>query len=261
MHCFIDSGFELDFATAAIACVLGENGDAAGVVDAVGNGVGCESPEDDRMHRADARASQQGNGEFRCHAHVDGDAVTLLDAQVFEGRGKLLHFVEKLGVGEAAHLARLAFPDDGCLLRSLAQRVPVDAVIAEVGSTADEPLGPGEIPIKNLVPGFEPMELTGCTGPELFRILNGLPVKRFVFLKALDVRLGAKLRGRRKDAVFTQCGINILTGKGGHRQGRHDNVLLGKRDDCGQRRLGRRSPGKNPRGCHFNGRAHTRQVT
>ena len=126
--------------------------------------------------RAQANRAMASSGR---HAHVDGYAVALLDAQVFEGVGKFLYFVEKFGIGEAAHLARLPFPDNGCFLRPLAQRVPVDAVVAEIGFTADEPLGPGEIPIENLVPGFEPMEFAGCAGPELFRIFERIACRAF----------------------------------------------------------------------------------
>jgi hypothetical protein len=117
VHGFVDGALELDFAAAAVACVLGENGDAGRVVDAVGDGVGGESAEDDRVHGADARAGEQGDGQLRRHAHVDGHAVAFLDAERLEGVGELLHFDVQLGVGEAANLARLAFPDERGLSR------------------------------------------------------------------------------------------------------------------------------------------------
>ena len=88
----------------------------------------------------------------------------------------------------------------------------VETVIAEVGFAADEPLGPGQIPLENLVPGLEPVQLFGDAGPEFFGVFNGLLVEGFVLFEALDVGLGAELRGRRKDAVFAQGGVEILTG-------------------------------------------------
>ncbi len=78
---FVDGALELDFGAAAVAGVLGEDGDALGVVDAVGDGVGGESAEDDGVDGADAGAGEQGDGELRGHAHVDGDAVAFLDAE------------------------------------------------------------------------------------------------------------------------------------------------------------------------------------
>ncbi len=94
-----------------------------------------------------------------------------------------------------------------------AEGMAVDAVVAEVDFAADEPLRPGQIPLQNLVPGLEPMELFRGTGPEGFRVFNGLLVEGFVFLEALDVRLGAELFRRREDAVFAQRGVEVLAGK------------------------------------------------
>ncbi len=115
-HGFVDGALELDFVAAAVAGVLGEDGDAGGVVDAVGDGVGGESAEDDGVDGADAGAGEQGDGQLRRHAHVDGDAVAFFDAEGLEGVGELLHFGVQLGVGEAADFAGLAFPDEGGLV-------------------------------------------------------------------------------------------------------------------------------------------------
>ena len=112
-HGLVDGALELDFVAAAVAGVLREDGDAAGVVDAVGDGVGGKSAEDDGVNRADARAGEQGDGQLRRHAHVDGDAVAFLDAERLEGVGEALDFGVQLGVGEAANLAGLALPDEG----------------------------------------------------------------------------------------------------------------------------------------------------
>ena len=111
-HGFVDGALELDFVAAAVACVLREDGDAAGVGDAVGDGVGGESAEDDGVDRADARAGEQSDGQLGRHAHVDGHAVAFLNAERLEGVGEALHLGMKFGVGEAANLARLALPDE-----------------------------------------------------------------------------------------------------------------------------------------------------
>ena len=194
------------------------------VVDAVGDGVGGESAEDDGVDGADARAGEQGDGQLGRHAHVDGDAVAFLDAERLEGVGEFLHFGVQFGVGEAANFAGLAFPDDRGLVGALAEGVAVDAVVAEVDLAADEPLGPGQIPLENFVPGLEPVELLRGFGPECFGIVDGLLVEGFVFGEALDVGLGAELRRRRKDAVFAQRGVDIAIGDGSRRR-RHAEFL------------------------------------
>jgi hypothetical protein len=78
----------------------------------------------------------------------------------------------------------------------------VDAVIAEVELAADKPLGPGEIPVEDLVPRLEPVQLAGCFGPEFFGIFDRLLIKGFVLLEALDVSLGAELRWRRENTIL-----------------------------------------------------------
>ncbi len=83
---FFDGGKKFDFGAAAIGTVLGDDGDGLRVVDAVDQGVGRKSAEDDGVRRADAGAGQHGDGQLRRHAHVDGDAVAFLDARATSGR-------------------------------------------------------------------------------------------------------------------------------------------------------------------------------
>ena len=110
---FVDDGFELDLGAAAVACVLGEDGDALAVVDAVGDGVGGEAAEDDGVDGTDAGACEQRDGELGAHAHVDGDSVSAMDAEGFQDVGELLDFGVEVGLGELADFAWFAFPEDG----------------------------------------------------------------------------------------------------------------------------------------------------
>ena len=66
------------------------------IVDAIDDGVGGKSAEDDRVHGADASAGQHGDGKLRHHAHVDRDAVSLADAKPLERVGEALDFGEQL---------------------------------------------------------------------------------------------------------------------------------------------------------------------
>jgi hypothetical protein len=255
-HRFVDGLLQFDFVAAAVACVLSENGDAAGVSNAVGDGVGGESAEDDGVDGADAGAGEKSDGELGRHAHVDGDAIALLDAEGFEGAGEALNFGVQFGVGEAANLAGFAFPDERGLLGALAAGfgidVAIEAVVAQVEFAADEPLGPGQIPLEDLVPGLEPVQLAGHAGPECLGIVNGLLVEGFVFGERADVGPGAELRRRGKHAVFAQRGVDIPVGNG-DRRGRHAGSFR-EAVGCGPRSaLRRRSCGRSL-GSNFIGR-------
>src|SRR5580698_7749278 len=99
------------------------------------------------MDGSDAGASEQGDGQFGGHAHVDGYAVAFFNSKRFEGVGEFLDFDVELGVGEFSNLAWLAFPDEGGLAGAGAESVAVDAVVAEIDFAVDEPLGDGELPV------------------------------------------------------------------------------------------------------------------
>ena len=217
-HGFVDGRLELDFVAAAVARVLREDGDAARVRDAVGDGVGGEPAEDDGVNGADTRAGEQRDGQFRRHAHVNGDAIAFPDAERLKGVGEALDLGVQLGVGEAANLARLTLPDERGLLSPFAASsridVAVQTVVAEVEFAADEPLGPGQIPLENFVPGLEPVELLRYSSPELFGIVDGLLVEGFVLGERADTCLGRELGRRGKDAVFAQRGVDIPLGDG-----------------------------------------------
>ena len=138
---FVDDGFELDLGAAAVAAVLGEDQFAGGIVDAVGDGLGGEPAEDDRVDGTDAGACEQGHGELGAHAHVDGDAVAFADAELLEDGGEALDLDVELGEGDAADFAGLAFPEECDLVAELALGVAVDAVVGEVELAAVEPGG------------------------------------------------------------------------------------------------------------------------
>src|SRR6202012_3714734 len=134
--------------------VLRQNGNALRIVHAVDDRMRGKPSKNYRMHRTDARASEHGNGQLRRHAHVDGNAVALLNAQALERVRKALYFCMQVAEGQLANLSWLAFPQDGDFIALITQRVPVYAVVAEVRLSAHKPLHPGLIPLKHLVPGL-----------------------------------------------------------------------------------------------------------
>jgi hypothetical protein len=74
------------------------------------------------------------------------------------------------------------------------------------------------------------VEFLSRAGPESFWIVDGLFVQGLILFETLDVGFGAELRRRRKDTVLAKRGIDVLTGNGRNGQGRHENVLLGKKE-------------------------------
>ena len=173
VHGLVGVGLERDGLGAAVDAVGGDQDLAGGVDDAVGQRVGAEAAEDDRVDRADAGAGQHGDGQFLDHRHVDRDAVALLDAAALEHVGELADLLVELAVGELCVLAGLvAFPDDRDLVAARLQ-VPVQAVVGDVGLAADEPLDRDVALSKSysrtLRPLLLPVELVGDLAPRTRR--------------------------------------------------------------------------------------------
>ena len=215
----VDDGFEVDLGAATIADVLGENGDALGVVDAVDDGLGGEPAEDDGVDGSDAGAGEQRDGELGAHAHVDGDAVALCYAAGFEDVGEALDMVVEIGVGEAADFAGLALPEDCDFVAERAGGVSVDAVVGEVEPAAVEPGGGTHVPFEHGVEGGEPVELGGGFAPEGIGVFYAALIHGFVLGHGGDAGFGGELRRRREDAVFAEkrfhVGVELFAEDGG----------------------------------------------
>ena len=200
----VDGGFELYFTAAAMRAILRDDGNCLRVVDAIDERISRESAEDDRVRSADTRARQHRDGQFRRHAHINSDAIALLDAETQKHIGELLYFGEQLRVSERAEIARLAFPQQSSLIGASALHVAVETVVGKVDLPALEPLRPGSVPFKNLVPRLEPVQLVGDVAPELFGLLDRFLIKTFVLFQALYVCLFLELRGWLELALLLQ---------------------------------------------------------
>src|SRR5580692_161612 len=181
-------------------------------MDAVDQGVRRKSAEDHGMRRSDAGAGQHRDWELWSHAHVDGDAVTLLDSERLQGIGELLYFAMQLLIGQRAHFAGLALPDERCLVLAPALNVTVETVVRQINLAADKPLRPGVIPFQNLVPLLEPMQFFCNTCPELFRMFHRLAINALILFQTLDVCSRAEVLRRFKSALFLQDGVDVGSG-------------------------------------------------
>ena len=87
--------------------------------------------------------------------------------------------------------------------------VTVEAVVGEIEFSADKPLGPGRLPLQNLVPLLEPVEFFGGASPEFFGLLDRLFVEGVVFGQALDLGLLGKFGGGLKAAGLVESRIDV----------------------------------------------------
>src|SRR5713101_262857 len=119
---------------AAHSAVLRDEHLGLAIVDAIAKRVGGEASEDDAVGRAETRAREHRDGDFRHHAHVDGDAVAFGDAELRESAGAPHDLVVELLVGEPPDAARLALvelalTDDRGLLADVGLQVLIEAAL------------------------------------------------------------------------------------------------------------------------------------
>src|SRR5271166_2983766 len=200
----IDTALELDLLAAAPSAIGGDAKDRFGVVDAIAQGLGGESAEDDRMDRADARAGEHRDHCFGNQRHVDRNAVAGFNSETLEGVTTLTDLVGEHLIGQHPGVARLAFPDKRRLVAAGSAQMAIEAIVRNVELTADEPFGEGRIPSERFCERFEPVQFSSTFGPKTLRILSGTPIERFVFGQTLDVRFRAENRGRSESAILAE---------------------------------------------------------
>ena len=84
--------FMIEQRPVAVIAVHGDQDAAARVGDAFATRLPTEATKDHRVNGTQASAGQHGHGEFRYHRHVNGDAITRLDAgKVPQQRCHLVH--------------------------------------------------------------------------------------------------------------------------------------------------------------------------
>jgi hypothetical protein len=125
----VGDGLEVHGLLAAERAVGRDEHLAGGVDDAVGQRVGAEAAEHDRVDGADAGAGQHGHRQLGNHGQVDGDPVALLDAVRLEDVGELADLGVQFAIGELLVFAGLiAFPDDRGLVAP-GLEVAIEAVV------------------------------------------------------------------------------------------------------------------------------------
>ena len=167
--------------------VLGDEHLAAHVVHPVGERVGGEAAEDDRVRRAEARAGEHRDRELGHHPHVDRDRGALADAELLQRVRHPHHVALELRVGDRPRLTRgLALPVVGDPVAEAGLDMAVDAVVGDVQLAAEVPLRVRQLPPVQLAERLEP-------GHALAPVALPERLERLV----VDLGAGVRLRGER----------------------------------------------------------------
>ena len=203
-HGLVGRSLERDGRAAPPGLVLGDQHLAAHVVRAIGERVGGEAAEDDRVRSAEPRAGEHRDRELGDHAHVDRDLRPLADAELLEHVRHPDDLGQQLGVGERSALPlRLTLPVVGDPVAETRLDVAVDAVVGDVQLPAEVPLRVGKLPLVQLRERLEPADaLTALALPELLELA-------LVDVRARDGQRG-ELGRRRVAAVLDEDRLDRL---------------------------------------------------
>ncbi len=187
-------------AVAVVAIGVNQNA-AAGIGGAKATGFSGEAAEDDGMDDAESGASEHGDGQLGDHGHVNGDAITLLQAgKVAEHGG---HFVDAAvelleGDDDVVFVLRFRNEDERGLVLPFCQ-VTIHAVVAGVELAAHKPLPEGRMfGVERGVPVLIPVEKFGVFAEALGKILFA---EAFNGVRIVQVGLSDEA-GRRPNIFF-----------------------------------------------------------
>ena len=159
-------------------------------MDAVRNGLGRKSTENNRVNRANARTSQNRNRQLGNHAHVQAHAVAFLYTIVLEHIGKLHDLKVQLFVRQyPVVIFRVVGLKNQSRLIAQCGKMPVQTVLGDVQLSPRKPFNVGffEIPVEHPIPFLAPHKMLGNVAPELLRFFNALRVVQLVLLDGADL--------------------------------------------------------------------------
>ena len=197
-HRLVGRALERHGRAAAPGLVLRDQHLTAHVVRAVGERVGREAAEDDRVRRTEAGAREHRDRELGHHPHVDRDLRPLADVELLQGICHLDNAAQQLRVAERRALSLwLALPEVRDPFAATGLDVAVEAVVGDVERAAEEPLRVRQLPLRHRVEVLEPRHaLARLTGPELLRV-DVVEIGR-------RVRRGGELGVGRKPALLVE---------------------------------------------------------
>src|SRR5215467_1754453 len=117
----------------------------------------------------------------------------------------------QLLICERAHFTRFALPDQRGFVFAGGLDMAVEAVVGKIQLSAEEPFRPGVVPVENLVPFLEPVQIFGDATPEFFGLLDGLVIDALVVFEALEMRASAELFGWLELSLLLKDGVNVCS--------------------------------------------------
>ena len=187
----VDDPLERNVLISPESAIAGDDVFGLGVVEAVGDALCAEAPEDHRVNGADTGATEHCIGQFGNHTHIYTNTVSFLYTIVYEHLRYLANPLVQPVIGNDAYpLFRVVrLPDNGGFIAHRCQ-VPVDAVLGDVQFCSFEPFYPGllEIPFQDLVPFPAPGKMSGNIAPERLRVFNALLIICMILIKRRDLK-------------------------------------------------------------------------
>jgi hypothetical protein len=117
----------------------------------------------------------------------------------------------ELLVGEGLFVTGFTFPNDGGLVAARAVEMAVEAVLAGIELSTDEPLGVGEFPVQDLLPLFAPDKMRSLASPEFLGVLEGFCVEFFVFGEGFDLCRAGDFFRRFENAGLFLVGFGVFS--------------------------------------------------
>ena len=167
LHGVIDDALEGDIPAFAVGDVGGEHQTRAAGLNPIGQRPGPKPGEDHRMNGADAHGRQHQDDGFGAGGHVNRQAITFLHTHGPQGCRDALDFARQLSVGEELRFAPLVHINQRRMATPPALHMVVEAIVGQIGLSADKPAKGREVPLEDAIPGAEPVQRGGGTGPEV----------------------------------------------------------------------------------------------
>ena len=188
--------FVVEHLAVAIVTIHRDQDVAGGIGGAQAASLAAEAPKHNRVNHSQAGAGQHGDRQLGNHRHMNGDAVSALQAaEIAQQRREFIHSHIEFAIGDGYGRFgfRLRYKDQSGFVLVLGE-VPVHAVVRGVDLAAHEPLPERRIAgVKRGVPVLVPAQQIGVL-PEALREI--LLTEALEDARIGQIRLADKFRGR-----------------------------------------------------------------
>ncbi len=188
-------GFQWNTLAATYALIRRDDDARAAVLNAPAQRFRREAAEHHRMHRADARAGQHGDGGFRDHRQVECHRIAGFHTEAFQHVGRAADAGMQFAVGDllGGLTGLVRFPENGRLVAAL-REMAVEAVGGDIQLPALKPANIHVVRAKGAIlhplPRTIPcQQLPGLLRPEMIRVSQRGLVEPLVG-RPVDMRRG-----------------------------------------------------------------------